>query len=192
MENEYVDEEIKRNYFLTMIKLFIHEAIDELNSIDMEKPILEHIANMKKDDKPQPKRLPPPPLKPIIITKDEVQKAVFGAGYPSLPTMTVRKYFLPSKHKTNISNTVFFIQVQEFYDKRVAEGIFPDPNKKKTGPTSLQEAALAGVSLNDDKETEAKEKLVEEDDEENIARMRAKDEFKDDHRRGWGNRMNRS
>ncbi|XP_018566440.1 immunoglobulin-binding protein 1 [Anoplophora glabripennis] len=170
MENEYVDEEIKRNYFLTMIKLFIHEAIDELNSIDMEKPILEHIANMKKDDKPQPKRPPPPPLKPIIITKDEVQKAVYGAGYPSLPTMTV----------------------QEFYDKRVEEGIFPDPNKKKTGPLSLQEAALAGVSLDDDKEEEAKENLVEEDDEEYIARMRAKDEYKDDHRRGWGNRMNRS
>ncbi|KAJ8917459.1 hypothetical protein NQ315_005506 [Exocentrus adspersus] len=171
MENEYVDEEIKRNYFLTMIKLFIHEAIDELNSIDMEKPILEHMANLKKDDRPQPKRPPPPPLKPIIITKDEVQKAVFGAGYPSLPTMTV----------------------QEFYEKRVADGVFPDPNKKKTNPMNLQEAALAGVSLNDeDKEAEMKEKLVDEDDEEYIARMRAKDEFKDDHRRGWGNRMNRS
>ncbi|KAG5867874.1 hypothetical protein JTB14_028314 [Gonioctena quinquepunctata] len=171
MENEHVDEEIKRKYFITMIKLFIHEAIDELNCIDMEKPILEHMASMKKDDKPQPKRPPPPPLKPIIITKDEVQKAVYGAGYPSLPTMTVK----------------------EFYDKRVAEGIFPDPNKKKMAPTTLQEAALAGVSLNqDDREEEHEEKLVEEDDDENIARLRAKDEFKDDHRRGWGNRMNRS
>ncbi|XP_023024918.2 immunoglobulin binding protein Tap42 [Leptinotarsa decemlineata] len=171
IENEHVDEEIKREYFITMIKLFIHEAIEELNSIDMEKPILEHMDNMKKDDKIQPKRALPPPLRPIIITKDEVQKAVFGAGYPSLPTMTVN----------------------EFYDKRVAEGIFPDPNKKKTVPTSLQEAALAGMSLNqDEKEEELKDKLIEEDDEENIARMRAKDEFKDDHRRGWGNRMNRS
>lgn len=89
MENEHADEEIKRNYFLTMVKLFIYEAIDELNSIDMEKPILEHMANLKKDEKPILKR-PPPPLKPVIITRDEVQKAVFGAGYPSLPTMTVR------------------------------------------------------------------------------------------------------
>lgn len=88
MENEHCDEELKRNYFLTMVKLFIYEAIDELNSIDMEKPILEHMANMKKDEKPVLKR-PPPPLKPIIITRDEIQKAVFGAGYPSLPTMTV-------------------------------------------------------------------------------------------------------
>ncbi|KAJ8978738.1 hypothetical protein NQ317_003271 [Molorchus minor] len=173
MENEYADEEIKRNYFLTLIKLYIHEAIDELSSIDMEKPILEHMANLKKDDsKPQQnRRPPPPPLKPIIITKDEIQKAVYGAGYPSIPTMTV----------------------DEFYQKRVEDGIFPDPNKKPTGSMTLQQAALAGVPLyDDDKDEEQAEKLVEEDDEENIARMRAKDEFKDEHRRGWGNRMNRS
>lgn len=40
------------------------------------------------------------PLKPVIITRDAIQKAVYGAGYPSLPTMTV----------------------EEFYDKRVKEG----------------------------------------------------------------------
>ncbi|CAH1104953.1 unnamed protein product [Psylliodes chrysocephalus] len=173
VENEHADEEIKRKYFLTMIKLFIYEAVDELNSINMEKPILEHMANMK-EDKPVPKRPPPPPLKPIIITKDDLQKAVFGAGYPSLPVMTV----------------------QEFYEKRVEDGIFPDPNKPKApkaGSLSLQEAALAGVSVQEDEKDEVRiEKLVEEDDDENIARMRAKDEYKDDHRRGWGNRMNRS
>lgn len=169
MDNEHVDEEIKRNYFMTMIKLTIYEAIDELYSIELEKPILEHIATLSKDEKP--KRLPAPPLKPFIITKDEVQKAVFGAGYPSLPTMTV----------------------QEFYDKRVKDGIFPDPTKKKSGPMSLQEASLAGISLdNKDEEDEAKEKLEEADDPDNLQRLRDKDEFKDDHRRGWGNRMNRS
>lgn len=88
---------------------------------------------------------------------------------------------------------ILFIQVQEFYDKRVAEGIFPDPNKPKTVPMSLQDAATAGVSHNDDdKEAEQKEKLLEKDDEKYIEKMRAQDEFKDDHRRGWGNRMNRS
>ncbi|CAH1988309.1 unnamed protein product [Acanthoscelides obtectus] len=175
LDNEHVDEEIKRNYFLTMIKLFIHESLDELSSIEMEKPILEHMANLNKEEKQPPKRQPPPPLKPIIITRDEVQKAVFGAGYPSLPTMTV----------------------QEFYDKRVADGVFPDPNKKPStnqAQMSLQEAALAGVDMKQQDEQDAaeKEKKEEEDDDENIARMRAKDEFKDDHRRGWGNRMNRS
>ncbi|XP_030756306.1 immunoglobulin-binding protein 1 [Sitophilus oryzae] len=171
VENEFADEDIKRNYFLTMVKVFIHDVVDELASIDMEKPILEHMAKIKKDEAPKPKRAPPPPLKPIIITRDETQKAIYGAGYPSLPTMTV----------------------QEFYDKRVADGIFPDPNKPKTGPLSLQEAALAGVEINnEDTEAESSEKKIEEDDEEEIQRIRAKDEYKDDHRRGWGNRMNRS
>lgn len=58
---------------------------------------------------------------------------------------------------------------------------------------TLQDQAIAGVSQDiDDKEAEQKEKLVEEDDEDYIEKMRAQDEFKDDHRRGWGNRMNRS
>lgn len=173
MENEHADEEIKRNYFLTMIRLFILDAEDELNSINMEKPILEHMANMKKDEKPTPKRpYNPVPLKPIIITRDEVQKAVYGAGYPSLPTMTV----------------------QEFYDKRVADGIFPDPEKQSNQPPmTLQQAAAAGFELNnDERDQEQEENLVERDDDEYIERMRARDEFKDDHRRGWGNRMNRS
>lgn len=170
MANENVDEEIKRDFFLTMIKLYIYEAIDELNSIEMEKPILEHMAKLGKDDKPKLKR-PPPPLKPIIITKDATQKAIFGAGYPSLPTMTV----------------------QEFYDKRVKDGIFPDPNKPQKTGMSLQEASIAGISLNDEeKENETQEKLIEEDNPEYLEKMRARDDFKDDHRRGWGNRMNRS
>lgn len=171
MENEYADEDIKRNYFISLIKLFIYEAIDELNSISMEKPILEHMAQMKKEDKPQPKWQPPAPLKPIIITRNEIQKAVYGAGYPAIPTMTVK----------------------EFYDKRVAEGIFPDANAPKTAPMSLQETSLAGINLNqDEEEKEEKEKLEEIDDEEHIRNLRSQDEYKDEHRRGWGNRMNRS
>ncbi|KAL3280701.1 hypothetical protein HHI36_003938 [Cryptolaemus montrouzieri] len=172
LQNEHVDEEIRRKYYLTLVKSYIFEAVDELNSIDMEKPILEHMATLKKDDSPQPKRPPPQPLKPVIITKDLLQKAVYGAGYPSLPTMTV----------------------QEFYDKRVRDGIFPDPSKPKKGPMTLQEAAISGLSLNDEKEkeTEEIEVKVEADDEQHLKMQRDKDEFKDDHRTGWGNRSNRS
>lgn len=171
MNNEHVDEEIKRNYYISMLKLSIYDAIDELNNIEMEKPILEHMANLKMDSRPKPKGPQPKPLQPIIITKDEVQKAVFGLGYPSLPTMTV----------------------QEFYDKRVQDGVFPDPSKPSTGPMSLQEAALKGLELNDDdSEAKEKEEQLEKDDPELLQRLRDMDEFKDDHRRGSGNRMNRS
>ncbi|CAG9761656.1 unnamed protein product [Ceutorhynchus assimilis] len=168
VENEHADEDIKRNYFLTMVKVFIHDTIMELESIKMERPILEHAATVQPNkNKTKFKR---EPLKPIIITKDAVQKAIYGAGYPSLPILTI----------------------EEFYEKRVADGIFPGPNTQK--PVSLQETNPEGVLKNDPEEQEAEdlENKVEEDDEENLARMRAKDEFKDEHRRGWGNRMNRS
>jgi len=170
MDNENVDDEVKRNYFLTMIKLFIYEAIDELGSIESEKQILEHMANLNRDEKPKSKRPPPQPLRPVIITRDAAQKAVFGAGYPSLPVMSV----------------------QEFYDKRVQDGVFPDPNQKKTDPVSVQGVAAAGISLTDERDQEEREKREEEEDPELLERMRSRDEFKDDHRRGWGNRMNRS
>lgn len=93
VKNEHADEQIKRQYFLTMIKVQIHEVVDELETLKMEKPILEHMATLNLDKSKPSKRPPPPPLKPIIITKDEIQKAVYGAGYPSLPTMTVDEFY---------------------------------------------------------------------------------------------------
>lgn len=171
MENEHADEDIKRNYFLTMIQLYIREAIDELSSIELEKSVLEYIKNNKDYEKPKKKR-PSKPLQPVIITKDAVQKAVFGSGYPSLPTMTV----------------------QEFYDKRVKEGVFPDPTKCNNQKIfSLQESASKGISvLKFEEECAIDEEKIEKEDEEHINVLRRKDEFKDDHRRGSGNRFNRS
>lgn len=46
--------------------------------------------------------------------------------------------------------------------------------------------------LEQDKEDEENETQIENDDPEKLARQRAMDEYKDDHRRGWGNRANRS
>ena len=45
------------------------------------------------------------PFRPFIITKDQLQKKVIGAGYPSLPTLTV----------------------EEFYEQKVKDGTFQIP-----------------------------------------------------------------
>lgn len=99
-----IDDEVKREYFVTLIKLYVNLTIDELNSLAAEKPILEHMKNVGKTEtmaqSSQKHISPSPKLQPIIITRDEVQKKVFGIGYPSLPVLTV----------------------QEFYDQRVKEG----------------------------------------------------------------------
>nr|CAD7412238.1 unnamed protein product [Timema poppensis] len=145
MSNLNVDDETKRSFFLTLIRSFALEAVDELSSLEKERPLIEYMMKMKKEEEPEQRRKdrrhpPPKPLKPIIITKNELQKQVYGLGYPSIPTMTV----------------------QEFYDKR----------------RELEEAE--------------KEHRVERDDPCELQRARDFDEFKDDHRRGEGNRMNRS
>jgi len=44
-------------------------------------------------------------MRPFIITKDIIQKHVYGAGYPSLPTLTV----------------------EEFYEQKVKDGTFQPP-----------------------------------------------------------------
>lgn len=52
---------------------------------------------------------------------------------------------------------------------------------------------MAGSGNNDDEQEEIKkEELVEEDDPGTLHQLRAMDEYKDTHRRGWGNRANRS
>nr|XP_029709153.1 immunoglobulin-binding protein 1-like [Aedes albopictus] len=177
MEKEHVDEEVKREFYMKLLNSCIMEAHEELVSISQEKQILEHIAVMRRNSGGEEGKMHPPkgpaprPLKPIIITKDAVQKAVFGLGYPSLPTMTVA----------------------EFYEQRVAEGIFPDAERmKEINKNSLMNRVYQDNEAEQDKEDEKNEMLVEQDDEEYLARQRAKDEFKDDHRRGYGNRYNRS
>lgn len=92
LENPSSDETIVRDYYLLLLKKFIFSTIEELQSISQEKPIVEHIAKIKKGSGAT--KLPPhvnKPLKPIIITRDAAQKAVYGLGYPSIPAMTVEE-----------------------------------------------------------------------------------------------------
>lgn len=179
LDNETVDEDVKRDYFLTMCKSFASQALDELDCLDSEKPLLAHRAKLKKQEalgkseeeherEKRPKFTPRRPLMPVIITKDEVQKRVFGAGYPSLPTFTV----------------------QEFYEQRLRDGIWQPPSSQDT---SLQNLASEGLKAEmEEQEKAEKEKKVETDDPELLAQQRNWDEYKDTHRTGWGNRANRS
>lgn len=76
------------------------------------------------------------PLRPFIITKDLLQKQVYGLGYPGIPTMTI----------------------EEFFDKKVAEGTmhshtyvaasFPLKLKKMSQSSFLSaKIVLLGISV---------------------------------------------
>jgi immunoglobulin-binding protein 1 len=186
MERDHTDDDVKRNFYLKLIKSCVWETQDELSTLEQECEILEHIAKLKQndpeyvdhlsDDKASSSKRPPhhhhhksAPLKPIIITKDAIQKAIYGAGYPSLPTYTV----------------------QEFYDQRVEEGIFPSAEQVAKNK-SLQGRCEVDQEAEQAKEDEEKELKAENDDPEYLNQARNLDEYKDDHRRGYGNRYNRS
>lgn len=139
MDREYIDDSLKREFYLKLLHASVIESTDELRSLAQESQMLEMLARSQLDNptssKPAPRR-PGPPLKPIIITKDAFQKAVYGAGYPSLPTMSV----------------------DDFYENRVAEGIFPDPNIVRD-PNSVQARAMRGEATELD-EAEAIQKVI--------------------------------
>ncbi|XP_017882569.1 immunoglobulin-binding protein 1 [Ceratina calcarata] len=170
-----IDDEVKRDYFVTLIRLYVNLTIEELSSLAAEKPILEHMKRMGKTEmmsgQVSQKRKPAPPtLQPIIITRDDVQKKVFGAGYPSLPVMTV----------------------QEFYDQRVKDGDWPDPAQQHEANAKCLQDMVNNQGADDEQEIIQKESMIESDDPEMLKRLRNMDEYKDTHRRGWGNRANRS
>ena len=106
-----------REFYLKTISLHVNRSLDDLASFATEKQILRHMRSM-----------PPPgrgavaaatganeqrrPLRPIVITRDKVQKEVFGMGYKNLPVMSV----------------------EEFYEQRVRDGWFPAPQQQQGGP----------------------------------------------------------
>lgn len=162
-----VEDEVKREYYLLLLQKWIEMSLEELDNIQTEKSILKQIPKMKENkDKNTTEILARKPLTPIIIAKNEMQKKVFGLGYPSIPTMTV----------------------DEFYQHKYAN----EENSPSLSMNSLQRIAndLDRNISELDKEAEKKEKEEETDDVEALRRAREWDDWKDDNRRGSGNRKN--
>ena len=222
IKSETVDDEVKRDYFMKFINKSIIDAKEELDTVKLELGVVEmrkqrmaEFGTTKLDDfalppadyewqhasndvghshshgnghshnhghshghghshshGPPPRQaLPKPkPLQPFIITKDATQKAVFGLGYPSLPVMSV----------------------DEFYQQRVEQGIFPDAEKMAKINQEKAIAAAEDPEIKEEEEKAVLEQQIEDDDPEYLARMRRMDEYKDVVRRGDGNRYNRS
>lgn len=174
--NPTADDELQREYYTVLLKWWVNNSIEELRSIEEEKPILQYMADMKAQGKPthdpSKQQQQKKPLRPIIITRNELQKKVYGVGYPGIPSMTV----------------------DEFYAKR-----YPEHAAGQSGgggaavkPWSLQDwAADPEEAARELEEEEAqKEALVEADDRGALEYKRAMDDWKDENRKGSGNRKN--
>uniref|UniRef100_A0A8B9G7N6 IGBP1 protein n=1 Tax=Amazona collaria TaxID=241587 RepID=A0A8B9G7N6_9PSIT len=86
------DEEQIREFYMLQTQKWINTSLEEIESVDQEIVLLR-----SRDTSSAPphstSRQVRPPVKPFILTRDAVQAKVFGAGYPSLPVMTVDDWY---------------------------------------------------------------------------------------------------
>lgn len=157
-------EECIREYYLVIIERWILTAVEELKNIKSEKSVLGCMIRKKQEYSNgfSPKTNQVKPLKPIIITKNEIQKKVFGLGYPSIPVMTI----------------------DDFYRQRFEKMVKEHNNSSE----SMQASAMMGDSMD---EAAEKEQLMDRDDPAALHQARAWDDWKDDNARGSGNRHNK-
>nr|CAB3255442.1 immunoglobulin-binding protein 1 [Phallusia mammillata] len=155
LESHLHDEESSREYWLLQIHKWIDTAIDELASMKGELDMLEQMKNVPRSEieESRQKARSTPGMKPFILTKDKLQASVFGAGYPSVPTVTLEEYF----------------------EQEAAAGRLPD-----------QASAPASDKMKNQEEGD----VSDEETEEKLKKQRELDDWKDDHRRGAGNRKN--
>lgn len=164
------DEELERKYNILLLENWMNKALEHISSINNELRILEHMKQIKRHQKgvenednsdKVANELKPNKeqflSKPILITRETIQNKVFGAGYPSLPTMTQEEYFEKELQEGKI--------VAEFRDKLTTES----------------------ENSNDEQEVD---KYEDEKYLEKLKKDREWDDWKDDNRRGWGNREN--
>lgn len=99
------DEEVVRKYHLLTISNWIETCIDELQSLKREKPILIEMRKSKTAFQKPVVEKKAPAFKPFIITRNEVQKKVYGMGYPSVPTMTIDQFINKKLEEGSLSIT---------------------------------------------------------------------------------------
>ncbi|XP_065919592.1 immunoglobulin-binding protein 1-like [Dysidea avara] len=149
-----VDEDVQREQTLLLLQSWVYKCLDHVISIDKEMEILSHMEQMKKSGvPPRPEPVADKlPFKPILITREMIKSKVFGAGYPSLPT----------------------VSLEEFHEQEAAR-IQQELERQKAAAQS------SGCHGDDDHQSS-------DEDDEKLQRARAFDEFKDEHRRGEGNK----
>ncbi|KAM9850137.1 immunoglobulin-binding protein 1 [Aulostomus maculatus] len=161
VDSGQADDEVSRDFYLLNVRRWVTVSLEEVESIDQELEILQRMDVLKQGAAVPEQRPARPPMKPFILTKDAMQARVFGAGYPSLPTMTV----------------------DDWYDQHRKHGVLPDQGIPRRVPVDEETDA-------EEREEEEKEKKAENEDEESLQKARNWDDWKDTHRRGYGNRQN--
>ncbi|MFH4980375.1 hypothetical protein AB6A40_007084 [Gnathostoma spinigerum] len=157
------DDSVLRDLLVNRLRLFALKAVNELDAIDEEQPLVEHMMKVRSNEVAAPKKpRVPPSQSSFIIARDAEQKRVFGLGYPGIPTVTVDEWY-ESMMKDNKYATVKSLLIKFRSSSSDSHNMESNVNEDD----SISEA---------DRET---------------MRLRNWDEYKDYHRRGWGNMHNK-
>ncbi|KAM9042583.1 immunoglobulin-binding protein 1 isoform 2-T2 [Megaptera novaeangliae] len=93
VESGQADDERIREYYLLHLRRWIGISLEEIESIDQEIKILRGKDSSKEASTSHSSRQDRPPMKPFVLTRNMAQAKVFGAGYPSLASMTVNDWY---------------------------------------------------------------------------------------------------
>ncbi|XP_073084247.1 immunoglobulin-binding protein 1 isoform X3 [Manis javanica] len=93
VESGQADDEHVREYYLLHLRRWIGISFEEIESIDQEIKILKEKDSSKEASTSDSSRQDRPLMKPFILTRNIDQAKVFGAGYPSLASMTVNDWY---------------------------------------------------------------------------------------------------
>ncbi|KAM3827400.1 immunoglobulin-binding protein 1 isoform 3-T4 [Vipera latastei] len=115
IDSGQAEEEQIREFYLLQIKKWVAISLEEIESIDQEISILSRWGALQ-GSATRPSQPPRPPGRPFILTRDTAQAKVFGAGYPSLATMTV----------------------DEWYDQHQKQGVLPDQGVSQRAPEAYR------------------------------------------------------
>uniref|UniRef100_A0A2K6B962 Immunoglobulin binding protein 1 n=1 Tax=Macaca nemestrina TaxID=9545 RepID=A0A2K6B962_MACNE len=130
VESGQADDERVREYYHLHLQRWIDTSLEEIESIDQEIKILRERDSSREASASNSSLQDRPPVKPFILMGKVAQAKVFGAGYPSLATMTVsdwyeqhRKYgALPDQGIAKATPEEFRKAAQQQEDQEVKEG----------------------------------------------------------------------
>lgn len=170
IQDKSVDDEILRDYYLSSLRKAVNDCMDCLENqvrpaINLEKNRPQK-ALTDESHVGKPVEFP----KTFKIVKSDLQKQVFGLGYPSAPS----------------------VSVDQFIDQKFAAGELSFQTQRDVYANSLQRyAEQPNLRREQEEESEEEREVKEErDDDQELRRKRNWDEFKDDNPRGSGNRHN--
>jgi len=91
------DDEIKRQLYTQQIKWWIKQAEEDITALKDEAKLIQFSKEplpQNNNNTPPTKKLPIDGPFTLVTTKDRLYKeAIGGAGYPSLPTMTIQEFY---------------------------------------------------------------------------------------------------